>query len=192
MDGLILAKRHDLIELDDGYALCLPTAEVHLDAPLCLVVEGQLLIPLQVTLASKFPIDPVENIVVERRSDTLGIVVGREQDRWRFFQVHPQEKDIIRAEDSGHTLEELDALCWREVPQTGAEKGHGFPLQLKRLNDLRLPRKIGMHGMDLGVGVFLQQTVSCVPEGGSGNVYRTVAKRLPGPFISCKQMTGLG
>src|SRR5919201_1517297 len=191
MNRFILAKRHHLLDLDDGHALSLPTGEVHLDATLLLVVEGQVFKALWVKPPAELTINAVEEIAVERGRDALGVVIGREEDRGRFFQVDAQEKDVLRPQNSGRAPQELDALCSREVPQTGPEKGHSFLLQLERLNDLRLPREIGMHGMDLNVAVFLQKSVGRVPQDFSRNVYRTIAKRLPRPFISRKEVTGL-
>src|SRR5262245_39805498 len=49
-----------------------------------------------------------------------------------------------------------------------------------------------MHGMNLNTAVFPQELVSRVPQDLSSNVYRTITKRSPGPFISCEQVTGLG
>src|SRR5262245_31712055 len=103
----------------------------------------------------EFTIDAVQDIEVERCRDTSGVVIGREENRWRFFQVNAQKKNVFRPHNGGCAPEELGALCRREVSQTGPEKGHGFLLQLKRFDDLRLPREISMHGTNLNIAVFL-------------------------------------
>src|ERR1700686_350984 len=163
MNSFIFSKRYGLLDLDDGHVLRQPAAEVHLNTPPLSVVKGHVLKGLRVKLPAKFIINTVENILVERGRDALDVVIGRDEDRGRFFQVDAQEKDVLRSQNGRRAPEELDTFFRREVPQTGPEKGHGFLLQLKCLNDLRLSREIGMHGTNLNMGIFLQESVGRVP-----------------------------
>src|SRR5688572_5936833 len=97
---------------------------------------------LQVKPPAEFTINTLEDIEVERGRDTLSIVIGRDEDLRRFFQVDSQEKDVFRSHDGCRTSEELGTFLGGKVSQTGPEEGHGFFLQLKGLNYLRLARKI--------------------------------------------------
>ena len=52
-------------------------------------------------------------------------------------------------------------------------------------------REIGMHGTNLNLAIFLYQPVGRAQEDFSRNVYWTIAKRAPRPFIGCEEVTGL-
>ena len=95
MNSFIFAKRYGLLDLDDGHVLRQPTAEVHLNTPPLSVVKGHVLKALRVKPPAKFIINTVEDILVERGRDALGVVIGRDEDRGRFFQVDAQEKDVL-------------------------------------------------------------------------------------------------
>src|ERR1700731_2778011 len=163
MNSFIFAKRYGFLDFGDGDVLRQATAEGQLNTPPLSVVEGHVLKGLRVKPPAKFNINTVQDILVERGRDALGVVIGRDEDRGRFFQIDAQEKDILRAQNGCRPPEELDTFFRREVPQTGPEKGHGFLLQLKRLKDLRFSREIGMHGTNLNMGIFLQESVGRVP-----------------------------
>jgi hypothetical protein len=110
MNSFIFAKRYGLLDLDDGHVLRQPTAEVHLNTPPLSVVKGHVLKALRVKPPAKFIINTVEDILVERGRDALGVVIRRDEDRGRFFQVDAQEKDILRSQNSRRALEELDTF----------------------------------------------------------------------------------
>jgi hypothetical protein len=78
MNSFIFAKRYGLLDLDDGHVLRLPTAEVHLNTPSLSVVKGHVLKGLRVKPPAKFIINTVEDILVERGRDALGVVIGRD------------------------------------------------------------------------------------------------------------------
>src|ERR1700719_3272317 len=143
MNSFIFAKRYGFFDSDHGHVLRQPTAEVHLNTPPLSVVKGHVLKALRVKPPAKFIINTVEDILVERGRDALGVVIGRDEDRGRFFQVDAQEKDVLRSQNGRRAPEKLDTFFRREVSQTGPEKCHGFFLQLKRLNDLWLSGEIG-------------------------------------------------
>src|SRR5271155_3215773 len=130
MNSLIFAKRYGLLDLDDGHVLRQQTAKVHLNTPLLSVVKGHVLKALRVKPTAKFTINTVEEILVECGRDALGVVIGRDEDRGRFFQIDAQEKDVLRSQNGRSAAEELDTFFRREVPQTRPEKGHGFLIQL--------------------------------------------------------------
>jgi hypothetical protein len=85
MNGFILVKRHDLFKLDDRHALRLPTAEVHFDATLPIVVDGEVLKAWRIKLPAELTINALEDIEVERCCDTLGVVIGWDENSRRFF-----------------------------------------------------------------------------------------------------------
>src|SRR5712671_5520824 len=114
MNSFIFAKRYGLLDLDDGHVLRQPTAEVHLNTPHLSVVKGHVLKALRVKPPAKFPIDTVEDILVERGRDALGVVIGRDEDLRRFFQVDAQKKDILRSQNGRRAPEELDTFFRRE------------------------------------------------------------------------------
>ena len=143
MNSFIFAKRYGLLDLDDGHALRQPAPEVHLNTAHLSVIKGHVLKALQVKPPAKFIINTVEDILVERGRDALGVVIGRDEDRRRFFQIDAQEKDVLRSQNGGRAAEEFGTFFRREVPDAGPEKGHGFLLQLKGLNDFRFSREIG-------------------------------------------------
>src|SRR5690349_7065522 len=119
---------------------------MHLDTPAFGVVKGHMLKAFRIEPPAKFIINTVEDVEVERGRDASSVVISRNEDRGRFFQIDAQQKDVFRSQNGRGAPKELDTLFGREVPQAGSEKGHGLLLQLKRLNDLRLSRKIGAHG----------------------------------------------
>src|ERR1700676_1614328 len=106
MNSFIFAKRYGLLDLGDGHVLRQPTAEVHLNAPPLSVVEGHVLKGLRVKPPAKFIINTVKDILVARGRDALGVVIGRDEDRGRFFQVDAQEKDVLRSQNGRRALEE--------------------------------------------------------------------------------------
>ncbi len=69
-----------------------PTAEVHLNTPPLSVVKGHVLKGSRVKLPAKFIINTLEDILVERGRDALGVVIRRDEDRGRFFQVVDPKK----------------------------------------------------------------------------------------------------
>src|SRR5262249_50197217 len=156
-------KRYCLFNHDDRNVLMQLAAQVHFNPPLLSVVKRNVLKALLVKPTAQFIINSLEDIQVERSCDALGVVIGRDEDRGGSFQIDAEEKDVPGSQNCRRASKEFDAFFGREVPQTGAEKGHGFFLQLKRLNDLRLSREIGVHGANLNMAIFLQEPASRVP-----------------------------
>src|SRR5437588_12898292 len=119
MNSLIFAKGYGLFDVDDRHLLAEPAAEVHLNTPLFRVVKGNVLKRSRIEPPTEFIINAVEDIQVERGGDPLGVVIGRDEDRGRFFQVNAQEEYVLRSENSRRAPEELDAFFRREISQTG-------------------------------------------------------------------------
>jgi hypothetical protein len=120
MNSFVFAKRHGLLDLDNGHVLSQPTAKVHLYTPSLSIVKGHVLKPLRVKPPAKFIINTVEDIQVERGRDALGVVIGRDEDRGRFLKVDAQEKGVVRSQNGGRAPEELGTFLGREVPQSGS------------------------------------------------------------------------
>ena len=88
MNSFILAKPYSLLDVDDGHLLSHSTAKVHLNAPLLSVVLGDVLKALWVKPSAKFMINPVEHIQVELGCYAARVVIRRDENRRRFFQVN--------------------------------------------------------------------------------------------------------
>ena len=86
-------------------AICLPTElhrliaprnQVHLDPAFVIVPHRLVAKIVQVEIGAGLPVQPPQKIQVERRGNTCGIVIGRQQYLRAFPQIGPQQEPRIR------------------------------------------------------------------------------------------------
>ena len=94
MDGLAGRKPDGQADLPDRHALNPRADEVHFDAPKVLIVDGPVLEGTQFEVAVQFVVDAGQQIAVEGRRHTCGIVIGCFQNGPIFPQVHADQQSI--------------------------------------------------------------------------------------------------
>ena len=85
MNRLLFGKGYSSPDFCNGHLLGNQAAEVHLNTASFGIVQGNVLEATRTEPSLKLRVNTVQNIQVECSRDALGIVVGREDNRRRFF-----------------------------------------------------------------------------------------------------------
>ena len=144
----VSGKINGLRGFRDGHVLRPAAAQMHLDASLLLIIQGPMGKGRHMKIGPEFAVHTVQHIEIKGGSYPLCIVICRQQERGRFFQVNTQQEDILRPHQRCRTLQEVKALCAGKIAEIGAQKRQGFFLQAQGPNDPRVASKVSVDGMD--------------------------------------------
>ena len=123
VDGFAGAEVDGLVA--DAHFLPPHAGEVHLNAVTFAVVEGVVLEGGQIEICPQLAVDAGEQIEIEFRGNTLGVVVGAVENVGRFFEIDADHKHRVIAEDLSGAAQECCRLVRLEIAdgRTGKEAG---------------------------------------------------------------------
>src|SRR3974390_1888147 len=108
----------------DGGFLRSERAQMHFDA-LCLAVVNRLMLkPAQIKIRAELPVDPRQQIAVERRRHSQGIVVRSNERSNRFHEVRPEQQRITLPQNASHSLQKFNARVAIKVADRAPQKEH--------------------------------------------------------------------
>src|SRR5262249_52285493 len=92
MDGLSLSEGERVAA--DVYALRAPADQMHLNAPLGLVVERAVPECREIEIAAELAVDAAEQVEVEAGGDAERVVVRRLENVLRFLEIRAEEEGV--------------------------------------------------------------------------------------------------
>src|SRR5215471_398271 len=97
---------------------------MHFDTALVRVPQRQVTEVAQLKITAQFAVDTSQQIQVERRGDSGGIVVRENLRIDIFYQVRTHQQRIARLQSHAHLAQKL--ICRRpvEIPDRASEKQH--------------------------------------------------------------------
>src|SRR4029079_10880040 len=96
--------------------------EVHFDAPALGVVESVMLERTKIEVGAEFAVDAAEQIEIEFRSHTGGVVVGAIEDVGRLDEIDPDQESSTGAEQARGAAQKCRRLVRLEITDRGAGK----------------------------------------------------------------------
>ena len=93
-------------------ALGTPAHEVHLDAPLLLIVDRFVTERCHIEVGTCLSICTMEEVQIKRCSHALGIVISCPQHLNVLLQIDPDKKDAVGAERVSEIAQEGDGIRW--------------------------------------------------------------------------------
>src|SRR5262245_62673245 len=95
MNGLASGEINSLRRFGDSHVLRPATAQVHLDASVLLVVEGEMGKGRYVKIGPEFTVHTMQEVQIEGSGHSLSIIVRRQEQPQGFFQVKAKQEDIL-------------------------------------------------------------------------------------------------
>src|SRR5579864_6373299 len=108
-----IAHRHGLV--------C-ARAQMHFDTPFVRIVPGFMCKRAQIEVALQLPIDPPQQVEIERRGYTRWIIVSFEHRSDRFHQIVPDEQSVTLAQPCPYLRQKIATTARIKVSDRAAKK----------------------------------------------------------------------
>jgi hypothetical protein len=126
MNGLASGKSNGLRRFGNGHVLRPATAQVHLDASVPLVVQGEMGKGRYVKIGPEFAVHPVQQVEIKGGGYPLSIIIRRQEQGQGFFQVNAKQEDILWSHQRCNPLQKVKAFSRVKLPEIGAQNASAF------------------------------------------------------------------
>src|SRR5207245_2348071 len=138
--------------------------EMHLDAPFPGVGERHMLKSGQVEVTAELPIDASQQIFIEHRRDSEGVVVGGNELGQRLFQIHAKQQRVARLEFLADLTQEVLPCLAIKVADLAAKEKHedcltGFAASDRPAQAIQV---LGLESHDTNVGQIIELALTAL------------------------------
>src|SRR6185295_13301873 len=144
-------------------------------------IVGRVVVKLpHIEVRVQLPIDSREQIEIERRGNANRIVISRQEDFWRLFEIGPEQQRIAGVKQPAHRSQELSQFIAAEVAEVRSqEQCDGSPFRIGRHRSCQRFKRckiIGRESRYAKPRVKPQQSLARKLEARFRNVYGKVMK----------------